>query len=168
MTPLQEAVLAIAETDCVTKPVREVGRNSGPKIDTWLQFVNCQPGAPYCAAAVSYWVVCGHGGLAVIPRFRRSASALGLLSKNPGLSVGMFDAREALQRGEPLVFVQDHGGGKGHTGIAYGMAGVRILTYEANTGPGPEVPAKDRDGQGCYPRSDRKFSDVNGGWLQIS
>lgn len=168
MTPLQDAVLAMARHDCVDEPVREVGRNTGPKIDTWLRFVNCKPGDPYCAAAISYWIVCGHGGLAVIPTFRRSASALGLLVKNPGLTLGAFDAREALQRGEPLVGAIDHGFGKGHALLAYGMDGSRILTYEANTGPGPDVPAKDRDGQGCYPRSDRKFSDISGGWLRIA
>lgn len=167
LTPLQDAVLALALHDCVTKPVREVTPNSSPEIDKWLRFVNLQPGHPYCAAAVSYWIACGHGGLAVIPSFRRSASALGLLAKNPNHHVGLFDARDLLSKGVPLVFVMDHGGGKGHTGIAYGMDGLRILTYEANTGPGPDVPAKDRDGQGCHPRSDRLFSSIDGGFLAI-
>lgn len=168
MTPVQEYTLAVAKKDCVTDRVLEVTRNSSPAIDRWLKFVNCRPGDPYCAAAVSFWVCQGHGGLAVIPRFKRSASALGLLSKNFDLHVGLFDAREALSKGTPLVFVMDHGGGKGHAGIAYGMDGPRILTYEANTGPGPAAPAADRDGQGCYQRSDRLFADVDGGWLAIA
>lgn len=167
MTPLQEAVLAIAKASV---GVRESPPNSnrGEPIETWLRFVNCPPGSPYCAAAVSYWIACGHGGLAVIPKFRRSASAMGLLSKNPGLHVGLFDARAKLQAGEPLVFVRDHGEGKGHTGITFGLDGGRILTIEANTGPGPQAPAEDRDGGGVYERHDRKFSDVNGGWLAIA
>jgi hypothetical protein len=165
VTPLETSVVALARSYLY---VREVTPNSSPAINPWLRFVGCPAGAPYCSAFVSWCVLKGVAGLAVeAPRFKRSASAVGLLSKNPDLVVSAAEARSLLGQGVPLVFVIDHGGGKGHAGFATGITDSKLATTEANTSPGPSAPAADRGEQGCFERTDRLFASVHG-WLRIA
>lgn len=106
----------------------------------------------------------------VKPRLRRSASARRLGELNPELVITAEEARERMREGLPCVFIIHHANGKGHTGFGVELVeddAERFRSVEANTGPGPNVASKDREGDGCYERSDRRFADVNV-WLTVS
>jgi hypothetical protein len=90
---------------------RETGQNTGPDVDLFLGSVGLHPGQPWCAAFVHYV-------------FMVAAARLGL--RNPCPSTGA--ALSLWRRAEPYcqidsnpkpgyVYVLDHGGGQGHTGI---------------------------------------------------
>lgn len=166
MTPLESETSALAlsfdgerETD---------GPNDSPAIRQWLAHVNLKPPQPYCAAFVSWVIFTAGMRVPVLPKFKRSAGALRLLDLNPGLVIFAEEAVELLATGVPLVFVQKHTGGKGHCGFALALSDAdHFESMEANTGPGPNVPAKDRDGQGCYRRQDRHVDSVYG-WMRIT
>jgi hypothetical protein len=141
--------------------VRETPRNSnrGPEIDRWVREGGGldQPatgrGHPYCASYVSACVRDAAHELGLIPAFQRGASVLKLGERNASLL--MSDPSVV-----PCVFLMSHGGGRGHCGFVVGIEGDHLVTIEANTGPGPDVQAKDREGDGVYERRDRRVSDV--------
>lgn len=149
--------------------VRELRKNSGPEIDRWLEFCGCEPGAAYCSCFVSWCVL--KAAATTFPKFRKSSGAMRLLVRNADLVVTADEARELMGAGHPLVFVLDMGEGRGHAGFALGLLEHEddyLVSIEANTGPGPAVPVKDREGDGVHLRSDRRVDSVDGGWLRIA
>jgi hypothetical protein len=165
MTPLEAETRALAES---FEGKREVGQNDGPWVRPLLAHVSLKPPAPYCAAAVSCIIYDAGMRVPVLPKFKRSAGALRLLGLNPGLVIDRAAAVELMRDGRPVVFVLDMGGGKGHAGFGVGLAeNDQFVTLEGNTGPGPDVPARDREGQGFYRRTDRKLASVKG-WLRVA
>lgn len=141
--------------------VREVGgANRGPDVERFLATVHVPPGNSWCAA---YVTTCIYEATAVVggpPQFKGSAGALHLLDVNPNLRLTTPE--------EPCVFVLDHGQGKGHTGyLVELLPDGHFRSVEGNTGPGQAVPAKDRNGDGVYERTDRKVSDCFG-FLRIA
>ncbi len=160
-TPLELEILPIARSYLF---VRETdGPNDSPDIRQWLAHVGIKKPAAYCAAFCSWCVYAASGRVPCTPAFRPSAGALRLLERNPGLLVAPADAPALLADGHPLIFVQDHGKGLGHAGLAIATVdGTTFNSIEANTGPGPAVAAKDRDGQGVFARHDRRFDGCLG------
>ena len=61
--------------------------------------------------------------------------------------------------GPGMVFIVDHGGGRGHTGFVEGVAAGFVQTIEGNTDA-----SLTREGGGVY-RLRRKFADVNLGFI---
>lgn len=141
--------------------------NSSPVIDTWLAHCGQPPGKAYCAAFVS-WVIWESGmKVPVIPRFKRTAGALRLLALNPNLVITPQEAQDRLLHSVPCVYVVDHGGGKGHAGFAFRLAGEsQFYDISANTMAGWTDKGKDREGDGVFERADRNLSSVHG-WLKI-
>jgi hypothetical protein len=142
--------------------VREVTPNRHPDIDRWLKACGVKPPAAYCAAFVSWCVLRASEGRG----FKDSAGALRLVERNPDRKLEPIDAAVLLATPEPVIFVIDHGQGKGHAGFALSIDGDTMTTLEANTGPGPAVAAKDRDGDGVHLRTDRQFYDVHH-WIRL-
>jgi hypothetical protein len=164
LTELEQAVLD-ALPGC--RRVREVKSNEGPEINRWLDHVRLPPGHAYCAAMVSCVIDDAARKIGIAPKLNRSGSALRLLDLNPTLEISLTDAMALMRDGRPVVYVIDHGTGKGHTGFACGLVGDEcFLDTSGNTMPSKTTPAKDRQGQGVYERSDRRLEDVYG-WLQI-
>lgn len=165
MTPLELETGAVAAS---AVGVLEEGRNDGPEPRRWLAHVHQPPGKPYCAAFVCCTVYDAGMRVPVLPQLKRTASALRLLGLNPDLIIDRATAVGLMREGRPVVFVINHGGGLGHAGFGVGLVDDECFeSIEANTGPGPAVPAKDRDGQGCYRRTDRRMDDV-AGWLRVA
>ncbi len=161
LTSLESETIALARSYV---GMREISKNSGPEIDKMLGFVRCNPGEKYCAAYVSY---CIHKAATTEPpQFKPSAGALRLIARNPDLIVPHNDALAMLRDGRPLVFVRDHGAGKGHAGFAVAL-GDTVRTIEANTHAGPGAPSKDREGDGIFERNDRWPDDIDA-WLRIA
>jgi hypothetical protein len=164
MTPLEAETLALAAS---FEGMRERGQNDGPEPRRWLAHVYLKPPSAYCAAAVSCIIHDAGMRVPVLPTFKRSGGALRLLGLNPSLVVDRAAAVELMRAGRPVVFVQNHGGGKGHCGFGIAMVDDDAFeSLEGNTGPGPDVPARDREGQGFYRRRDRRVADV-AGWLRV-
>ena len=110
------------------------GSNSGPQVDKFLATVGCHPGDPWCASFV-YWC------------FNEAANSLKI--KNPLVKTGScmnhWNTTKAKKiprsnaTNNPLLihpgflFIMDHGGGKGHTGIVKSVDNGFIDTIEGNT-----------------------------------
>ena len=74
----------------------------------------------------------------------------GIATENPGLvAAGM-------------IFIMDHGGGLGHTGLVEKVSGGLLTTIEGNTNA-----SKSREGGGVY-RLTRRISDINKGFIDYS
>ncbi len=132
-TDLLTKVLEIARQEIgVTED--PLGTNRGPKVDQYLASVGLNPGFFWCMAFV-YWV------------FNESAKQLS--RKNPMVKTGgvlrewnetsakkiitadAIDNPALIKPGH--VFIMDHGGGKGHTGIVTSVEGGSIRTIEGNS-----------------------------------
>jgi hypothetical protein len=165
VTPIEAEVLAILP-EC--RRAREVKSNEGPEINRWLAHVNQSPGKAYCAAMVSCVVAEASARANHTLTFRRSASAMRLAEINPTLEISLTDAMALMAGGVPVIYVIDHGGGTGHTGFGYGLVGDECFRdTSGNTMPAKGDSAKDRQGQGCYERTDRRLDEVFA-WLRIA
>lgn len=160
MNALQAKVLELAAGEL---GVREAGRNRGARVEMYQATAGAQPGDPWCA---SFVVWC----------FLEAAQALGLPMPLP-VTPGVL---KLWRRSDPnlhwhaaspgAVFILDHGGGLGHCGLVEDVrADGTMLTIEGNTGPSPDVPRKDRDGDGVYRRHDRSAMDPSVvGFIDVS
>lgn len=157
-------VLSVAAAE-EAKQVREVPVNSnrGPEVEQYQLRAGASPGDAWCCAFV-YWC------------FDEAANALG--SANPMVrTAGCLDHwNKAPSRGakrvlalaakaDPslvkpgMVFIMDHGEGKGHTGLVERTAGGLLTTIEGNTDA-----SKTREGGGVY-RLVRKIGEINKGFI---
>jgi hypothetical protein len=152
--------------------VREAppGSNRGPRVDEYLRAVGLRPEGgsfAWCAAFV-YWC------------FERGARGLGRANPLPRTAGVLDHWRRAGQAGtarlaapaataDPalvrpgMVFVQDFGGGKGHTGLVESVQGGRIVTLEGNTND-----EGSREGIGVFRRTGRKILTINKGFIDYA
>ena len=61
-----------------------------------------------------------------------------------------------------MLFIMDHGGGLGHTGIVEEVAAGLLTTIEGNTDA-----SRTREGGGIY-RLSRKINEINKGFIDYS
>jgi hypothetical protein len=61
-----------------------------------------------------------------------------------------------------MIFIMDHGGGLGHTGLVEKVAGGLLTTIEGNTGA-----SRTREGGGVY-RLTRKIAEINTGFIDYA
>ena len=96
----------------------------------------------------------------------KTAGCLDHWNKSAAKGARRFTRKEAIA--DPsivkpgMVFIMDHGGGFGHTGLVERVAGGFITTIEGNTDA-----SKTREGGGVY-RLTRKITDVNKGFIDYS
>ncbi|MBT0666022.1 CHAP domain-containing protein [Geobacter pelophilus] len=150
------------------KQVREVPKDSnrGPEVDQYLLRAGVTPGLSWCCAFV-YWC------------FDEAANVLG--QDNPMVkTAGCLDHwRRAPAKGAKqilkqlaidnpglvkpgMVFIMDHGGGLGHTGLVEKVTGGMLTTIEGNTDA-----SRTREGGGVY-RLTRKIGEINKGFIDYS
>jgi hypothetical protein len=160
-------VLQIAAAE-EAKHVREVPKNSnrGPQVEAYLHRAGAPPGLAWCCAFV-YWC------------FDEAAQALGLA--NPMVkTAGCLDhwhrapeqgakrilASHAVENPDVvkpgMIFIMDHGGGLGHTGLVEKVAGGLLTTIEGNTDA-----SRTREGGGVY-RLTRKIVEINTGFIDYA
>ena len=142
--------------------VREKGgANCGPEVEMYLKSVGLGKGHPWCMAFV-YWC------------FDQAAKELG--NPNPLVKTGgvlngwnkatctkikAVDSKNNPALVQPgQIFIIDHGGGYGHTGIVKSVSGGFIKTIEGNTNDNHT-----REGIGVFELT-RKIKDINKGFLQ--
>lgn len=169
--PPQDALLAAVLSFAAgeeAKKVREVPRNSnrGPEVDQYLLRAGVSPGLSWCCAFV-YWCfdeAAGKTGRA--NPMPRTAGCLDHWNRAAKAGARRLPAARAVQDPGALtpgmVFVMDHGGGLGHTGLVERVEGGLLTTVEGNTDA-----SKTREGGGVY-RLTRKVTEINKGFIDYA
>ncbi|NTW51106.1 MAG: CHAP domain-containing protein [Chlorobiaceae bacterium] len=161
------AVLSTASEE-ERKQVREVPVNSnrGPEVEAYLHRVDVPPGNSWCCAFV-YW--CFDEAAKSNGRSNPMVKTAGCLdhwNRAKSAGIGLVGSKEAVNSPDlvlpGMVFIMDHGAGKGHTGLVERVEGGLITTIEGNTDA-----SKTREGGGVY-RLKRKIVEVNKGFIDYS
>ncbi len=148
--------------------VREdpVGSNRGKDVEAYLASVGLPGGNSWCAAFV-YW--CSNRAAATLGRtdpLFRTGGCLAHWNGAPGQGakrIGTADATADPSRVRPgMIFIMDHGGGFGHTGLVERVAGGTITTIEGNSNN-----AGSREGIGVF-RLSRKINSINTGFIDYA
>jgi len=156
--------IAITQIGVVENPL---GSNRGSEVDEFLRSVGLNPvGQNYswCAAFV-YW--CFNNAakqLQVNNPLIKTAGVLNHWNKttcNKIVKATAIANPALIQPGH--IFIIDHGGGMGHTGLVESLNGGNIVTIEGNTND-----SLSRNGYGVFRLTRRKVSDVNKGFLDYS
>ena len=160
-------VLEVASAE-EKKPVREDPPNSnrGADVVKYLNSVGVPPGNSWCAAFV-FWCFgeaarqLGRGN----PVFR-TGGCLAHWNGAPGAGAQRIVGAKAqadpslLRPG--MIFIMDHGGGLGHTGLIESVAGGLITTIEGNSNNDGS-----REGVGVF-RLTRKVNNINKGYIDYA
>jgi hypothetical protein len=142
------------------------GSNGGEAVEAFLASVGLGAGQAWCAAFV-YWCVdraatetgqanCMPKTGGVLEMWRRARKA-GL----PCVSAAEALARPALVT-SGMVFVMDHGAGRGHTGFVQALSDGRLRTVEGNSSGGGS-----REGTGVFALTRRTLGSVNAGFIGL-
>lgn len=166
-TPLLAAVLraAAGQVGVLEQPKDS---NSGPEVDEFLKRAGVPltlPATkkPWCCAFV-YWCfdetarALGRSNIMV-----RTAGCLDHWNQAPSRGARRVGARAAIDNpslvNPGMVFIMDHGEGRGHTGFIESVSGGILHTIEGNTDA-----SRTREGGGVY-RLTRKVGEINKGYI---
>ncbi|ACM21537.1 peptidoglycan-binding domain protein, putative [Geotalea daltonii FRC-32] len=150
------------------KHVREVPKNSnrGPQVDAYLKRAGVPTGLSWCCAFV-YW--CFDEAAKALDCDNPMVKTAGCLdhwqraTSHGATRIGRSQAVGNPELVKPgMVFIMDHGGGLGHTGLVEKVAGGLLTTIEGNTDA-----SKTREGGGVY-RLTRKITEINKGFIDYS
>ena len=157
--------IALAEAD---HQVREVPANSnrGPRVEEYQKRAKSRPGLAWCCSFV-YWCM-DEAAIGMVRRnpMIRTAGCLDHWNRAP--TVGARRVKKAQALANPglltpgMIFVMDHGGGFGHTGIIAEVNGGFLATVEGNTDA-----SRTREGGGVY-RLTRKIGEINLGYIDYA
>jgi hypothetical protein len=162
--PLLVQVLAQAKGE-EARQVREVPRNSnrGPQVDVYLKRAGVSPGLSWCCAFVYWCFDEAANALALTNPMVRTAGCLDHWNRSPAQGARRIMAAQAVRNPglvrAGMVFIMDHGGGLGHTGLVEKLEGGLMTTIEGNTDA-----SRSREGGGVY-RLTRKLVEVNKGFI---
>lgn len=158
---------AITQIGVREKPL---GSNRGPEVDLYLRSVGLDPkkgSFPWCAAFIYYCFEQSAKALAIDNPVVRTAGVLDHWTKAGQRKIPRIAVKAALEDPSLVkpghIFVMDHGGGAGHTGIVESVNGGRLVTIEGNTNDGGS-----REGIGVFRRTSRKISSINKGFIDYS
>lgn len=163
--PLLARALAVAESQI---GVREAPPNSnrGAEVDAYVRAVGVPLGSPWCAAFV-YWCFAGAASqLGVDNPVVESGGCMDHWRRARAQGVRSFTGPQAqddpslVQPGH--IFIMDHGGGLGHTGLVKRVQGGLLDTIEGNTNV-----LGSRQGDGVYEK-ERRVDEITGGFLDYS
>lgn len=148
--------------------VREVPTNSnrGPQVELYQRRAGSRPGLAWCCSFV-YW--CYDEAARAIARANPMVKTAGCLDHwQRAVAAGATRIGHARAVADPsllapgMIFVMDHGGGLGHTGIITQVSGGFLATIEGNTDA-----SQSREGGGVY-RLSRKIADINLGFISYA
>lgn len=148
--------------------VREMPLNSnrGPQVEMYQRRSGSRPGLAWCCSFV-YW--CFDEAARAIARPNPMVKTAGCLDHwQRAVTAGATRILRARAVGDPsllapgMIFVMDHGGGLGHTGIITQVNGGFLATVEGNTDA-----SQSREGGGVYLLS-RKIADINLGFISYA
>jgi hypothetical protein len=164
---LASRALAVARGEIGTREVPE-GSNRGPQVDLYLDSVGIPPNQGtadqrYWCAAFVYWCFRSAAKNASMTNpLPRTASALSQWTKSVSIPKCRHVTKaQALANPElilpGMIFIQDHGGGAGHTGFVERAESGRLFTIEGNIADGA---APGRNGIGVFATNRRKITDT--------
>jgi hypothetical protein len=157
-------IVRIAGAEAESK-VREVPANSnrGPRVQQYQARAGSPTGLAWCCSFV-YW--CYDEAAKAVGRTNpmlKSASCINHWGGAVGAGAKRILRARALADPSLLapgmIFIMDHGGGFGHTGIIERVNGGLLSTIEGNTDA-----SKTREGGGVY-RLTRKIVEINPGYI---
>jgi CHAP domain len=166
-TRFLERVISIAAHEAA-RPVREVPSNSnrGPEVEAYQRRADSHPGLSWCCSFV-YW--CFDEAAIALSRRNPMVKTAGCLDHwQRALAAGATRIPRARAVADPsrivpgMIFVMDHGGGLGHTGLVSQVNGGLLTTIEGNTDA-----SKTREGGGVY-RLTRKVAEINLGFIDYT
>ncbi len=141
--------------------------NTGKEVAEYLKSVGLGPGYAWCAAFVHWCFEQAARRLDIPNPVVRTGGCLKHWQDAGKLSVHRIPSSRAIEDPSILhpghVFIMDHGGGKGHTGIVESVQGGLLVTIEGNTNPGGG-----REGDGVYRRTQRTLRSINVGYIDYS
>lgn len=158
----QVLTLAAAEE---AKKVREIPVNSnrGPDVEKYLASVGLPGGYAWCCSFVYWCFKNASAALGVANPMVQTGGCLDHWQRAPGAGANRIMASAA--RNDPgllapgMIFIIDHGGGMGHTGLVESVSGGYLTTIEGNTDA-----SKTREGGGVY-RLTRNVGEINKGFI---
>ena len=166
-TPLLARVVTIAGTQA-SKSVREEPpfSNRGAEVEVYQRRAGSRAGLPWCCSFV-YW--CFDEASRALARRNPMVKTAGCLDHwQRAVGAGATRIVRAKAVANPgilapgMIFVMDHGGGLGHTGIVTRVNGGMLDTIEGNTDA-----SQSREGGGVY-RLTRKIADINLGYIDFA
>lgn len=156
--------VAVSQIGVIEKPAFS---NRGPQVDEYLRSVGLNPAAdsyPWCAAFV-YW--CFNTAAAQLGRSNPLYKTAGVLDHwrhAKGTLLLKDDAVANPAKIKPgFIFIIDHGGGNGHTGLVESVNGGFITTIEGNTNNNGS-----RNGYGVLRLTNRKINTITKGFIDYS
>lgn len=132
---LARKVAEIASRDA-SLPVRETpnGSNECPRYADYRATFGLRHEKPFpvCAAAACTWISDAEKETGENATIRYSTNAMRLWEYNPSLRIGI---EELTDDDFPCIWIEDHGDGKGHAGIAVGWHIIHLsfVGISANT-----------------------------------
>ncbi len=158
--PLLDEVLKIARTQ-VGVMEKPLGSNSGPEVNKYLASVGLPPGLFWCMSFV-YWCFdqasknLGRSNPAV-----RTGGCLDQWNRSKGKKITAESASNKPSLVKPgHIFIINHGGGAGHTGLVEKVEGGFINTIEGNSNP-----SGSSNGIGVF-QLQRKIVKINKGFIE--
>ncbi len=141
--------------------------NRGPKVDEYLRTVGLDPqGQHYswCAAFVYWCFTQAATQLNVHNPVIKTAGCLDHWSRATCPKITKLAAVKDPSLIKPgFIFIIDHGGGNGHTGLVESSGGGLLTTIEGNTNE-----ALSANGYGVFRLNRRKIVDITKGFLDYS
>ncbi|RQO59725.1 CHAP domain-containing protein [Paucibacter sp. KBW04] len=162
--PLLNQLIQVARGE-EARQVREVppDSNRGTDVERYLASVGLGGGFSWCCA-FTYW--CFKTAAEQLHRGNPMFKTGGCLKHwQMAESQGARRILAAAAQGNPgllqpgMLFIMDHGGGLGHTGIIESVSGGLLTTIEGNTDA-----SRTREGGGVY-RLVRKVGEINKGYI---
>jgi hypothetical protein len=166
-TPLMARVVSIAGAQA-TKAVREQPpfSNRGADVEAYQRRAGSHAGLAWCCSFV-YW--CFDEASRALARRNPMVKTAGCLDHwQRAVGAGATRIVRVKAVANPgmlapgMLFVMDHGGGLGHTGIIARVNGGLLDTIEGNTDA-----SQSREGGGVY-RLTRKIADINLGYIDYA
>ena len=146
------------------------GSNRGPEVDGYLRAVGLNPAAGSFAWCQAFVYFCFGKAATAAGRSNPVVKTAGVLAHwNRAASQGGRKILNADASANPAlvvpgqIFIIDHGGGTGHTGLVAGLRGGKLVTIEGNTNDGGS-----RDGVGVFERHGRTIASINRGFIEYA
>lgn len=155
--------VAAAEVGTLEEPRNS---NRGARVETYLRSVGLRGGYAWCCAFTYFCADEAARQLGRTHPMVRTAGCMDHWRRAPAAGARRIAARDAVA--DPgllrpgLIFIMDHGGGLGHTGLVEAVAGGLLHTIEGNTDA-----SRSREGGGVY-RLTRKVGEISAGYLDYS
>ncbi len=158
---LLDAAITFALTQVGVREV-PVGSNRGPEVDEYLRSTNTPLGSFWCAAFVYF---CFNKAAANIGKANPLIKTAGSLDHWNRTTAKKITAADALNNPALIkpgsIFIIDHGGGHGHTGIVQKVDGGFVHTIEGNSNSNGSS-----NGIGVFNLPNRKLVSINKGFIQ--